>query len=250
VQALNSQDVPAWLRDAQSITVLTGAGISTDSGIPDFRGPNGMWTKDPDAEKIATLSWYLRSSELRAKAWQGRLHHPAWTAVPNAGHQAIAQLEQSGRLRALVTQNVDGLHQRAGSSADKVIEVHGSIYGVVCWDCDERTPMSVVLQRVRDGEADPPCLVCGGILKSSTISFGQSLDDQVIADAFAAAESCEVLVAVGTTLKVRPVSNCVPRAQSVGARIVIVNHDPTPYDSVADLVIHDSISAVLPLLLA
>jgi NAD-dependent deacetylase len=246
---VNCQDVPPWLRDAQVITVLTGAGISTDSGIADFRGPNGMWTKEPEAEKIATLSWYLKEPSLRAKAWQGRLHHPAWTAAPNAGHLAIADLERQGRLRALITQNVDGLHQRAGSSPDKVIEVHGSIYGVVCWQCDDRTTMESALDRVRSGEVDPACLLCGGVLKSSTISFGQALEPTVIAAALTAAEQCDVFVAVGTTLKVRPVSGALPRARAAGARIVIVNHDPTPFDNVADLVLHESISEVLPQLL-
>jgi NAD-dependent deacetylase len=247
---VNSQDVPDWLRHATAITVLTGAGISTDSGIADFRGPNGMWTKDPEAEKMATLSWYLKSPELRAKAWQGRLHHPAWTAQPNAGHRALVDLESDGRLRALVTQNIDGLHQRAGSTPERVIEVHGSIYGVVCWQCDDRTTMVSALDRVRAGEIDPPCLLCGGVLKSSTISFGQALEPAVIEAALTAAEQCDVFIAIGTTLKVRPVSGCVPRARSAGARLIIVNHDPTPFDAIADLVIRESISEALPVLMA
>jgi NAD-dependent deacetylase len=241
--------VADWIARAERVTVLTGAGISTDSGIADFRGPNGMWTKDPEAEKVATLSWYLRSTEIRQKAWQGRLTHPAWTASPNPGHRALVDLERSGRLRSLITQNVDGLHQRAGNDPSRIIEVHGSIYGVVCWACGDRTTMASALDRVRSGEDDPACRVCGGVLKSTTISFGQALEPEVIDSAFRAAEDCDVFIAIGTTLKVRPVANCVPRARNAGSRVVIINADPTPYDSVADAVIGGSISDVLPTLM-
>src|SRR3954452_13546449 len=171
----DAQKVKTWVDEADRVTVLTGAGISTDSGIPDFRGPNGVWTKNPGAEKTATLSHYVSDPEVRRQAWRGRLESPAWTAQPNAGHRAIVELERRGKLHALVTQNVDGLHQLAGSDPALVIEVHGTMREVVCLSCAERAPMERALERVRNGEDDPACRTCGGMLKSATISFGQSL---------------------------------------------------------------------------
>lgn len=237
-----------WLAEATRITVLTGAGISTDSGIPDFRGPNGLWTKDPDAEKASSLDQYLAEPELRRKSWQNRLTTPVWTAQPNHGHRALHHLAATGRLHALVTQNIDGLHQAAGHSPEQVIEVHGSIYRSACWECGDRRPMHDTLDRVRAGEADPPCAICGGILKSDTISFGQSLVPEVIASAMQAAEDCDLLLAVGTTLGVYPVANMVPRAKASGAKVIIVNGDATRMDRFADVVLLGSIAEVLPAL--
>ena len=234
------------VRGAARITVLTGAGISTDSGIPDFRGPQGVWTKNPAAERTATLSHYLGDPEVRRVAWQQRLHSPAWSAVPNAGHRALVDLERQGRLVALVTQNIDGLHQKAGSGAGLVVEVHGTMHRYVCWGCGAEGPMGSALERVRAGEEDPPCRACGGILKSATISFGQSLDRATIARAEMAAMSCDLLLAVGTTLGVHPAAGLVPLAREAGARVVIVNAGPTAYDGLADALVGESISAVLP----
>ncbi|HMK12437.1 MAG TPA: Sir2 family NAD-dependent protein deacetylase, partial [Acidimicrobiales bacterium] len=184
------------VRDAQRVVVLTGAGISTDSGIPDFRGPNGVWTKDPAAEKMATLQHYLGDPEVRKAAWRNRRSSPAWSAEPNAGHRAIVVLQQAGKLHAVVTQNVDELHQKAGTDPALVIEVHGTMRQVSCMSCGETAPMERVLARVDAGEEDPPCRTCGGILKSATISFGQSLVPEVIDRAFAVAEEADVLLAV------------------------------------------------------
>ena len=193
-------DLLAAARDAiaaaERIVVLTGAGISTDSGIPDFRGPNGLWTKNPAAEKAANLEYYLRDPEVRAAAWQNRLTTPAWAAQPNSGHAAIVELERQHRLHALVTQNIDGLHQKAGNDPNRVVEVHGTVWWTRCWDCEDRRPMAETLDRVRAGEIDPPCLVCSGILKSDTISFGQSLVPEVIARALRASDECDLLLAV------------------------------------------------------
>src|SRR6266508_1228880 len=166
-------DAAALVRAAERVTVLTGAGISTDSGIPDFRGPNGVWTRNPAAEKAANIETYLRDPELRRTAWLNRLDHRMWTAEPNDGHRAIVELERQRRLVAVITQNIDELHQAAGNAPEKVIEVHGTARRTMCWTCGDRRPMAETLGRVRAGEADPPCLVCGGILKSDTISFGQ-----------------------------------------------------------------------------
>lgn len=234
---------------ARRLVVLTGAGISTDSGIPDFRGPQGVWTLNPKAERMSDIRHYVSDPEVRRLSWQSRLAHPAWTARPNRGHAALAELERRGRLHALVTQNIDGLHQRAGNSPDIVIEVHGTLHRAVCLDCGERQPMQAVLDRVRAGEEDPPCTTCGGILKSDTVSFGQPLVPQVIERAMRAAAAADVLVAVGSSLQVYPIAAAVPAARSAGARLVIVNAQPTPFDELADATFAEPISDVLPVLL-
>lgn len=231
---------------AERITVLTGAGISTDSGIPDFRGPQGVWTKNPAAEKTSTLSHYLNDPDVRRLSWQQRLSSPAWGARPNAGHRAVVELERQGRLVAVVTQNIDELHQKAGSDPALVVEVHGTMHRVVCWGCGDEAPMEAALERVRAGEDDPRCRDCGGILKSATISFGQSLDPDTIMRAEMAAMSCDLLLAVGTSLGVHPAAGLVPLARESGAEIVIVNGQETPYDRLAGAVVRGSISDVLP----
>jgi len=236
------------IADAERVVVLTGAGISTDSGIPDFRGPNGVWTKNPAAEKAANIEHYLADPDVRTAAWQNRLHTPAWTAEPNAGHRAVVELERQGRLHAVITQNIDGLHQKAGNDPDKVIEVHGTVWFTRCWDCGDRRPMTETLDRVRAGEADPPCHVCRGILKSDTISFGQQLVPEVIERAMVVSEECDVMLAVGSTLSVFPAANCVPRARAGGAGVVIVNADETAMDRYADWVLRGSIGEILPAL--
>jgi NAD-dependent deacetylase len=231
---------------AERVVVLTGAGISTDSGIPDFRGPNGVWTKNPAAEKMATLDVYLHDPEVRKRAWRNRLESEVWRADPNAGHRALVALERRGKLHTLITQNIDGLHQAAGSDPSVVVEVHGTVHEVVCMACDERAPMQRALERVEAGEDDPPCRSCGGILKSATISFGQNL---VVADlerAFAAAAACDLFLAVGTSLGVYPAADTVPTALRAGAPLVIVNAEPTPFDRFAEVVLHASIGEVLP----
>lgn len=229
--------------------VFTGAGISTDSGIPDFRGPNGVWTKNPAAEKASNITHYLNEPEVRQAAWQNRLTTPAWTAEPNSGHTAIVDLEREGRLHGLVTQNIDGLHQKAGNDPAKVIEVHGTVWFTRCWECDDRRPMEQALTRVRAGDADPACLECGGILKSDTISFGQALIPEVIDRAMQVSDECDLLLAVGSTLSVFPAANCVPRAKAGGATIVIVNGDETGMDRYADHVLLGQIGDILPTLL-
>jgi len=236
-----------WIDAAQRVVALTGAGISTDSGIPDFRGPRGLWTRDPQAERQATIQHYLADPALRKAFWQNRLTNAAWSAAPNAGHRALVALERRGKLHALVTQNVDELHQRAGSSPEKVVEVHGSIRRVMCWQCGERTPMDETLARVRAGETDPACLGCGGILKSDTISFGQMLVPEVIDRAMAVAAEADLMLAIGSTLQVYPVAEVVPLARQAGARVVIVNAEPTELDGIADALLRGSISALLPL---
>ena len=235
-----------WIDAATRVVALTGAGISTESGIPDFRGPQGVWTKNPKAERLSNITDYMADPEVRKLAWQGRLHHPAWTATPGPGHRALVELERRGTLHALVTQNIDGLHQRAGSSDDVVVEVHGTMHEVMCMRCDWRGPMRPVLDRLHAGEEDPACTVCGGILKSATISFGQALVPRVIARAMQAVEDADLLLAVGTSLQVYPIAAAVPAAKAAGARIVIVNAEPTPFDDVADAVLRGRIGDLLP----
>jgi len=231
---------------ARRITVLTGAGISTDSGIPDFRGPNGVWTKDPAAEKASHIDHYLAEPEVRRRAWRNRAASPAWLAQPNRGHRALVDLERSGRLVCLITQNIDGLHQAAGSDPALVVEVHGTMRDAMCLDCGDRMPMEQALARVDAGEDDPSCRRCGGILKSATISFGQALVTEDLDRAEAAARSCDLLLAVGSTLSVYPIAGAVPVAKASGAEIIIVNGGPTAMDHLADVVVEGSIADVLP----
>lgn len=238
--------VRAWIAAARRVVVLTGAGLSTDSGIPDFRGPQGVWTTNPAAERQSTLQHYLADPQLRRAAWRSRAAHPAWQAQPNRGHLALVELERRGKLHALVTQNIDELHRLAGNDPARIIEVHGTMRRAMCWGCGQRTTMQDVLARVQAGEPDPACLACGGILKSDTISFGQPLVPEVIARAMAVAGEADLLLAVGSTLQVYPVAGVVPLAKDAGARIVIMNNQPTPMDPVADALLRGPIGELLP----
>ena len=247
-----TRPVPADLEHARellgrgSVVALTGAGISTDSGIPDFRGPNGLWTRDPEAERLSDISYYLSDPDIRKKSWQHRLVAPAWAAQPNPGHQALVDLERAGLLTDLLTQNIDGLHQLAGNSPELVVELHGTMRESVCMTCGDRRDMQVVLERVRGGEEDPPCTECGGILKSATVSFGQQLDPEDLWRAEQAARGAQVFLTVGSSLGVYPVAALVPIAASEGATVIIINADPTPYDELAEVVLRGSISELLP----
>lgn len=247
-QALET--IRSWIEESGQVVVLTGAGISTDSGIPDFRGPKGVWTKNPGAEKMATLQHYVEDPEVRKRAWQNRLESPAWRAEPNDGHRALVELERRGKLHTLITQNVDGLHHKAGTSPELVVEIHGNVREVGCLSCGERAPMERALDRVRAGEDDPECRTCGGILKSATISFGQGLVAEDLMRAEAAARACDLMFAIGTTLGVYPVAGVVPAAKQSGARIVIMNAEPTEMDGIADALVRGSISELLPRILS
>src|SRR6266540_2466323 len=214
---MTAQRVGAWLAESWAVTALTGAGVSTDSGIPDFRGPDGVWTRDPQAARLSTLQAYVEDPALRRLAWQRRREHPAWSAVPNAGHRAL-------------------------------IEIDGTMYEVECLGCGGRTTMREVLDRVAAGEPDPACRDCGGILKSATISFGQAMDGASLRAAIDAAAGCDLLLAIGTSLTVHPAAALVEVAAGSGARVVIVNASPTPYDDLADAVLREPIGEVLPAL--
>jgi NAD-dependent protein deacetylase/lipoamidase len=240
------KEVGGWIDSAQRVVVLTGAGISTDSGIADFRGPQGVWTRNPKAEKLSDIRYYMTDPEVRRLSWQSRLDHTAWTAQPNEGHRALVALERRGKLHALITQNIDELHQLAGNSPERVIEVHGTMRKAICMSCSWLGPMQETLERVRAGEEDPGCKACGGILKSATISFGQALVPEVIERALRVAGQADVFIAVGSSLQVYPVAGAVPAAKSAGARVVIVNAQETPFDDIADAVLPGSISEILP----
>ena len=240
--------VAGWIRQARHAVALTGAGISTESGIPDFRGPQGVWTRDPKAEAKADIRFYVSDPSVRRAAWQTRLEHPARGARPNAGHRALAELERQARLATLITQNIDGLHLAAGSSPVRTIEIHGTIREYACLDCGARGPMADALDRVRAGDPDPACLDCGGVLKSATISFGQSLVAADLERAERAAAESDLFLAIGTSLTVYPVAWLPERALSSGARLVIVNAEPTPLDDRAHAVLRGQIGEILPAL--
>ena len=238
--------VAAWLREARSVAVLTGAGISTESGIPDFRGPQGVWTKNPDAERTATIQHYVANHDHRVRSWATRADSPMSTAEPNAGHLALAELERKGKLDTLVTQNIDGLHHDAGTSPERIIEIHGTVRDYACLGCSDRGPIEVALERVRQGDDDPHCTSCGGLLKSATISFGQALIVEDLERAQLAAANSDLFLAIGTSLTVYPVAALPEMALQAGARLVILNAQETPYDPAAAAILRDGIGEVLP----
>ncbi|MEU5666904.1 SIR2 family NAD-dependent protein deacylase [Streptomyces longwoodensis] len=231
------------------VALLSGAGISTDSGIPDYRGPGGLWRRDPEAEKLVTHSFYMADPDIRRRAWLMRRDAGALGAEPNAAHRAVAELERSGVPVRVLTQNVDGLHQLAGMPARKVLELHGSARSVVCTRCHARGSMRDALARVEAGEDDPPCLECGGVLKPATVMFGERLDPVVLGEAVAITKACQVFLAVGTSLQVEPAAGLARVAVDHGARLIVVNAQPTPYDDLADEVVREPIGTALPRLL-
>ncbi|MFI8952140.1 SIR2 family NAD-dependent protein deacylase [Streptomyces sp. NPDC053750] len=231
------------------VAVLSGAGVSTDSGIPDYRGPNGLWRRDPEAEKLVTYEYYMGEPEIRRRSWQMRRSTHALRAEPNAAHRAVAELERSGVPVRVITQNVDGLHQQAGLPDRKVLELHGTARSYVCTGCGARGPMEDALARVEAGEDDPPCRECSGILKSATVMFGEQLDPLVLGEAVAISKACQVFIAVGTSLQVHPAAGLAGVAADHGARLVVVNAEPTPYDDLADEVVREPIGTALPALL-
>lgn len=232
------------LSGARRILVLSGAGISTAAGIPDFRGPAGLWTADPDNERISTLSWYLTDSEVRRRAWQRRFSSPVWQSEPTAAHRSLAKL--GDRLLAVVTQNTDGLHQLAGTAEDRVIEIHGNARRWRCEDCGATGPMVDALARIAAGDPDPHCRHCGGITRATTILFEEALDPDALDAAMDAAEECDLVLAVGSTLSVHPAAGLYPLAIGTGARGIIINQQPTSYDHLADVVLAEDINEVLP----
>ena len=246
MSANDRADVASWLREARRVVVLTGAGISTESGIPDFRGPEGVWTKNPAAQRAATIQHFVANPEARVRSWASRAESPTHNPEPNAGHFALADLERTGKLDTLVTQTVDGLHQAAGTTPGRIVEIHGTVHDYVCLGCGDRGPIGMVLERVRQGDKDPHCEDCGGLLKSATISFGQALVRDDLERAHTAAAESDVFVAIGTSLTVYPVAVLPEVAIRNGARLVILNAQETLYDALADAILRESIGSVLP----
>lgn len=238
------------LRGAARVLALTGAGLSTASGIPDFRGPRGRWTLDPDAERVSTLSWYLGDERVRRAAWVARATPAFWAAEPNAGHRALVDVERRGVLAGIVTQNTDGLQQLAGSNPALVHEVHGNARTWRCEQCGATGPMADMVARVHAGDTDPRCLACGGITRATVVLFEEMLDPAVLDAAVRLAETADLVLAVGTSLTVHPVSGLVPYAFGHSARVVIVNAEETPYDYLADAVLRDPIAEALPRLVS
>lgn len=233
---------------ARRIGFLTGAGISTGAGIPDFRGPEGVWTKNPNMERISTLDDYLTDDDVRRLAWQVRANSPAWEASPTPAHRVLVELERAGRLVGITTQNTDGLHQLAGSSTELVHEIHGSMRRWRCEDCGAWGDMAEMRARVLAGDADPRCPACGGITRATVILFGEGLVGEVVDAAARCAEECDLYVTVGTSLAVFPAAGLVPTAVGNGARLLIINAEPTGFDDLADAVVRDDIQQVVPTL--
>ena len=245
-ETFTSADIPQWAYGVRRLVVLSGAGVSTDSGIPDFRGPSGAWTLNPGAQHKHTYQAFLTDPELRGSYWKSRYEHPIWRAKPNAGHLAVADLANSGIDTTVVTQNTDGLHQQAGTPADRVIELHGTMHEVICVECGHRSPTANAIARIGAGEAVPQCLRCGGILKTASTMFGQTMSPEVFARAEQAVTTCDLVLAVGTTLTVEPAGSLCASAVGAGATLVIVNRDRTPYDGIATEIIRDPLSEALP----
>ena len=233
-----------WITEAKSVVGFSGAGISTESGIPDFRSPNGVWARN----RTVYFDEFLRNEEDRIEYWRQKVE--SWPdmrdAKPNAGHFAFVELARQGKLKALITQNIDRLHQRAGLPDEMVLELHGTTTEVVCLSCGDRVDMNEAVQRVLDGERAPQCRACRGYLKPATISFGQAMPQDVLAEAKCASESCDVFLAVGSSLVVQPAASLPLLAKHVGAKLIIINRTETPLDPIADLVVHDEIGKVLP----
>jgi NAD-dependent deacetylase len=238
----------ALLRPCRRILVFTGAGISTESGIPDFRGPQGVWTTvDPDE---FTIDRYLRYPETRRRAWRLRMNSGALGAVPNAGHRAVAALWATGKMIGCVTQNIDGLHQRAGLPEEAVVELHGNAATTVCLGCGDRQPTAAVVARVDAGEDDPSCLLCGAILKPAVVYFGEMLPAAAVEEAFDLAELADAVLAVGSTLTVFPAAQIPLRVASRGRPFVILNQGPTDFDRLASARLEAPAGAALPALVA
>jgi NAD-dependent deacetylase len=247
-----SAELGAALAEARRIVAFTGAGISTESGIPDFRSPGGIWSRYNPSD--FTFDRFVEDAELRRLSWRMRREFWETDPQPNPAHHALADLERAGRSAGVVTQNIDGLHQAAGSR--RVVEVHGSAQRVVCIGsrpvggrpagCGWSAESAWAIERLDTGEEDLACPGCGGLVKSATISFGQQLDPSVVDEAVELVRSCDLLLTVGSSLQVYPAAGLPELAVAEGATVVIVNDEPTPMDHLAEVVVRGRAGAVLP----
>jgi NAD-dependent deacetylase len=238
------RQVAEWIADAKRVVVFVGAGMSTESGIPDFRSPGGVWDKyDPEDFYFQN---FMASESSREKYWQmaTEMYESMKDARPNAGHFAVAELERLGKLDCLITQNIDGLHYRAGNSEEKVLELHGTAMHVTCLSCGKRYQRDAVQERVAKGEKAPRC-DCNGYLKPATISFGQSMPERETAEAYSRSELCDVFVVIGSSLVVHPAASMPVIAKRGGAKLVIVNRDETACDNLADVIINGTAGPIM-----
>jgi NAD-dependent deacetylase len=233
--------VAGWLAQAQRAVVFTGAGMSTESGIPDFRSPGGVWSRSSPVY----YNDFLASAEARFEYWRQKAEAAAdfVQAEPNSGHHAIARWERDGRISGVITQNIDGLHQAAGSR--RVLELHGTVRWIACVDCGERYEPLPLIESFRRQQAVPPCPACSGRLKSATVSFGQSLPADVLEESVALAQRSDLFLALGSSLVVHPAAGLPMLARRAGAKLVIINRDPTELDEIADAVLHEPIGKTL-----
>jgi NAD-dependent deacetylase len=238
------------IRESERILVFTGAGLSTESGIPDFRSPGGVWSKyDPSDFYFDRI---VSDEKARIKYWQmsTEYYQIMKDAMPNPAHLAIKVLEDKGKLLAIVTQNIDHLHHKAGNSTDKIIEIHGTAFTVSCLSCGKTYGRDCIEERIRAGVDVPYCDDCSGILKPDTISFGQAMPQDKMAQAIRYAEQCDLSMVLGSSLVVYPAASVPLHAVESGAKLMIINRDETPLDSRADVVIHESVSKVLKEMIA
>jgi NAD-dependent deacetylase len=232
------KQVAQWITTSKKVIVFSGAGLSTESGIPDFRSPGGVWDRyNPEDFYFQN---FLASEASREKYWQmaTEMYEPIKTAQPNQAHLAIAELEKLGRLDCVITQNIDGLHFKAGNSEEKVIQLHGTAIFVSCLSCKKRYDRDEIQERIKEGQKAPSCDDCGGLLKPATISFGQSMPEKETEEAYHRSSLCDLFIVVGSSLVVQPAASMPLVAKRNNAKLVIINRDPTPYDDMADVVIH------------
>jgi NAD-dependent deacetylase len=232
------KEVAQWIVASKRVIVFSGAGLSTESGIPDFRSPGGVW--DRYTPEDFYFQNFLASEASREKYWQmaTEMYEPIKKAQPNQAHLAIAELEKLGKLDCVITQNIDGLHFKAGNSEEKVIQLHGTAIFVSCLSCKKRYDRDEIQKRISEGQKAPRCNDCGGLLKPATISFGQSMPEKETEEAYHRSSLCDLFIVVGSSLVVQPAASMPLVAKRNGAKLVIINRDPTPFDDMADLVVH------------
>jgi len=239
------EQISQWIISSRRIVIFAGAGLSTESGIPDFRSPGGVWDRyDPEDFYFQN---FLSSEASREKYWQmaTEMYEPMKKAQPNLAHLAIAEMERLGKLDCVITQNIDGLHFKAGNSEDKVIQLHGTAMAVSCLTCGKRYDRDEIQERLRKGMKAPKCDTCGGPLKPATISFGQSMPEKETQEAYHRSSISDLFIVIGSSLVVQPAASMPLVAKRNGAKLVIINRDPTSYDDMADLVIHGQAGPIM-----
>ena len=243
------QQVAEWILQSQRLVVFTGAGLSTESGIPDFRSPGGVWSRYNPVD--FDFQNFLAGEASREKYWQmaTEMYASIREARPNPAHLAIYELDRLGKLEAVITQNIDGLHEKAGHGADKIIELHGTALHVSCLNCGKRYNRDEIQERIKQGIKAPACDDCQGPLKPATISFGQAMPERETQEAYRRSAASDLFIVIGSSLVVQPAASLPLAAKQGGAKLVIINRDSTPYDDLANLVIHGQAGRILPAIL-